>query len=229
MLDAFGADHVGELAADQQDRDLQVHGRLFEILGAQLGVVPGLGHERRIPVPVPAAVAQPQVLFQPFGAAWLLAVAEIGGDGVGRLLQRAESVDAADHEIADAGAAVLLESRHHVDQDQSGHLVGPALSATRMPVNPPMLAPIITTGPADRVQHAHDVGGQRFDGVVRVRRAVAVPVTPAVQRDDVKARRRPGSGRCSSRRTGFGRRRATSGSWAGRSRVRRGSTRRRSG
>lgn len=72
-----GTDHVGQLSANQQDRDRQAHGSPFEVLGAQLRVVPRRGHHGRIPVPVPASVSQAQIPLQALGTARLVAVRQI--------------------------------------------------------------------------------------------------------------------------------------------------------
>lgn len=116
-----GTDHVGQLSANQQDRDRQAHGSPFEVLGAQLRVVPRRGHHGRIPVPVPASVSQAQIPLQALGTARLVAVRQILGDCVGGFLERTEAVDVAQHEVPDTGVALLLVTRHHVDQYQSVH------------------------------------------------------------------------------------------------------------
>lgn len=60
-------------------------------------------------------------LFQALGTARLVAVRQILGDCVGGFLERTEAVDVAQHEVPDTGVALLLVTRHHVDQYQSVH------------------------------------------------------------------------------------------------------------
>src|ERR1700744_2649782 len=185
--DAFGADHVGQLAADQQHRDLQVGRGMLEILGAQSGVIAWLGHEGRIPVPVPAAVAQPQVLLQPLRTSRPGPVWQIGGDGVCGLVESGEPVQAAEHEVTEAGAPFLREPRDDADKDQPGDPPRPG------PVGDEDAGQAAHAGPdqyhrsADSVEDLHDVGSQRLDVIVGVRRPIAVAVTATVQRDHVEA------------------------------------------
>ncbi len=185
---AFRADHVGQLAADQQHRDRQVGGGLLEFLGAQFRVVARLGHKRRIPMPVPPAVAQPQVLLQPLRAARPGPMRQIRGDRVSGFLQRAEPVHTAEHELADARAAVLLEPRHHVDQHQPRDPVGSGLICGEDAGQPAHAGPDEVDRPADRIEHLHDVSGQRLDVVVGVGCPITVTVPATVERDDVKSR-----------------------------------------
>ena len=93
----------------------------------------------------------------------------------------------AEHEVADARAAVLLEPRHNVDEHQPGDPLRPGPVCDQDAGQPAHAGPDQDHRPADGVEHGHHVGGQRLDVVVGVRCAVAVAMTPAVQRDDVEA------------------------------------------
>jgi hypothetical protein len=176
-----------KLAADQQHRDRQVGRGVLEVLGAQFRIVAGLGHEGRIPVPVPAAVAQAQILLQSLGAARLGPVRQICGDGVGGLIQRGEAVQPAEHEVTDAGTAILLESRDDVDEHQPGDPLRPGPVCDEDAGESAHARPDQYDRPADGIEHLHDVGGQRLDVVVGVGRPVAVTMAAAVQRDHVES------------------------------------------
>ena len=165
----------------------QVRGGLLEPLGAQLRVVAGLGHEGRVPVPVPAAVALAQVLLQSLRAARPGPVRQIRGDGVSGLVQRAEPVQAAEHEIADARAAVLLEPRDDVDEHQPGDPARPGPIRDQDAGQSAHARPDQHHRPTDGVEHLHDVIGQRLDVVVGVGRSIAVTVAAAVQCDHVES------------------------------------------
>ena len=81
-----------------------------------------------IPVPAPAAVGmEPQVLLQPLGRARPRPVRQIGGDRVGRLLDRGEpDARVGAHEALHLGDAGEIDPRRDVDQHQCGEHRRPA-------------------------------------------------------------------------------------------------------
>ena len=87
---------------------------------------------------------------------------------------------------------------------------GPASCAARMPVSPPMLAPISTVGPPIWYEHPQGVGAERFDGVVRGRASGRCRRVRGCRARRREIRGRRGPGRCSSRSTCSARRRAAS-------------------
>src|SRR6516164_9024238 len=83
VLHAVDADHIGKLAADQQDRDPQVDRRALQLFHAQLRVVLRFGHQLRIPMPVPPAVAVAQILLEALRTARPRPMRQVGGHGLG--------------------------------------------------------------------------------------------------------------------------------------------------
>jgi len=158
MFDAFGADDVGQFSADQQDRDREVLGRVFEVSrcavrGSSPGLVMKAGSQCQKPASVPESAGS---FFSPSGPARLLAVGEVGGGRRRRaLFQRFRKPSRLPiMEIADAGTAALLESRHHVDEHQLGDFV--RAGAGRRPgsrSNPPHAGTDDRHRPADLLEH----------------------------------------------------------------------------
>jgi hypothetical protein len=112
---------------------------------------------------------------------------QIRSDGICGLFERAESVNVAEHELADAGAAALFEPRHHVDQHQSCHLVRSGPIRDEDSGQPAHACPDQHCWPADGIEHMHDVSGQCLDVVVGVGRPIAITVAAAVDRDHVES------------------------------------------
>ena len=230
VLHTFGADHVGELAADQQDRDRQIDHGLLELLhpderDRRSGAVRNAGSQCQYHRPSRSR----RFFFSPSGLRGFVRYGRYAATASAASSSVSKPLHAAEHEVANAGAAVLLIARHHVDEHQLGHLLRPCRVGDEHAGHAAHAGADQDHRPADLVEHGQRVGAQRIHRVVRVGRPVAVAVAAAVQGDDVQALRRPGSGRCSSRRTGSARRRAASGPSAVRRRRarRRGSIRRR--
>src|SRR5690606_14310765 len=79
VLHRFFTHHIGQFASNQQDRNGQLDRGLLELFDAHERVFVRFGQERRVPVPVPAAVAVAQVLLQSLGTARLRPVRQVGG------------------------------------------------------------------------------------------------------------------------------------------------------
>ena len=76
-------------------------------------------HRRRVPVPEPATVALAEVLAEPVDGRGACPVRVVGGDGLGRLLERGETlVDVRQHELADPAHAVRVHPRDDVDEHE---------------------------------------------------------------------------------------------------------------
>ena len=165
---SLGADNVGKLPADQQDRDAQGHRLALEFLDLHERIVTGLGDELRIPVPMPAAVPVTQILLQALKVAGTLAVRQILGDGIGGLLEGVEAVHVPGHEVADPVAALALEPWHHVDEDEFGHDLRPGVVGHLDPGQAAHARPDQHHRTADLLEDLRDIAGQRVNGVLAV-------------------------------------------------------------
>ncbi len=119
------------------------------------------------------------------GAARLVAVRQILGDRVGGFLERTEAVDVAQHEVPDTGAALLLVTRHHVDQYQSVHRLRTGALGDQDAGQSAHAGPDHHDAATDRCHDVQHIGRQGFHGVVGAGSAVAVAVSAGVQRNDV--------------------------------------------
>ncbi|GAC1620114.1 MAG: hypothetical protein NVS9B10_01490 [Nevskia sp.] len=185
----LGDDIALEPAHEQRRRRDPARG-LIQLLGEirRLGTARRI-EELRVPVPMQAAVGAPaQVLHQAAVVLRPRAMRVVGGDRVRGFGQRREAFRLRAHEREDLRAADRIDARHDVDQHDGLHR-GPRLPA----------------GGVQRGRAAHrgadqgrrlfegcddraEIGGERGEAVVGVRRPVAVAVAARVEVDDVIAR-----------------------------------------
>ena len=181
--------HVAHAAADQQRRHAKGARGAVEPVGVAARVDAAVaGHEPRVPVPAVAAVGtEAQVLPQAGEVLRSRPMADVGRDGLGRLLERREAVGVARHERHDPLDALRLHARRDVHEHHGRRAGrrGLALGDERRKAAERRADQ--RGAPTEACGDGAHVGGEGIHRVIAVGRPAALAVPAEIEGDGVEA------------------------------------------